>query len=293
MAKLPASTLLAHLPLPTTLPIATAESHPILSALPEPFPTPVESVDPRGGSHFSSPGSTTLPPHQSDLSSCPLISPSCGEADADCDSDRCRAKRSAPTSELGRDADALVTTAAVGDGSDQLHSLPPVKKVKLEYASSPKTAAVLSPTDEDTRKAKCDFSTEMMKIDTGREESAAGLLKMDISSGSVAAALQLKRENSAEEAKFDIHAESSAAAATDQKAVSSPTKDLLLSATAEEMKAEIAKIDSILQGRLLMDSPTSLLMGSPTSILKDSPTSLHQNGLKKEEVADIRQKVTG
>jgi hypothetical protein len=163
---------------------------------------------------------------------------------------------------------------ANGGGDGQPGSPPPVKKVKLEYASS--TAASTSSTMGDTLKVghKCNFALLNVapaaaadkKIENDRVESAGSSL--------LAAALLLKRENSAEEAKFDIHANGKST--TEATAMLSPaTKELLMNTKAEEMKAEIAQIDSILRNRLL----------------KEAATSANSCDFKKEGEAEILPKV--
>jgi hypothetical protein len=268
VAKLSAATLRNHLPLPT---LSVAESHLPLPTLAEeaqllssgqasepPTPTSAEShlrtstlvCSPRILAQGISSASYELNV-SSDLS-CPPISP-LREAAIACD--RSGTKRSASP----QPPPAAMTHLADGGGDGRPGSPPsPVKKVKLEYASS-----AGSPRDE---RSKVGLQSDLKKIDSDRVESAVG-------NSSLPAALLLKRENSAEEAKFDIHDKSSLATAEAKAMLSPASNELLMSAKAEDMKAEIAQIDSILRNRLL---------------LKETVTS-HANSydLKKEGEADI------
>jgi hypothetical protein len=163
--------------------------------------------------------------------------------------------------------------------------LPAVKKVKLEDAISSGTLLVKPPVDVlSDVELKCDYyasdgsataATEVKKIahSPGKE---AGLFNVSTAT----AALQLKRENSAEEAKFDIYAETPVV--PEKKGATATKADILLSAAAvaAEMKLEIAKIDSILQGRLLLDTAAA---GSGECELPEQ-----KRGSLKEEVDSAR-----
>jgi hypothetical protein len=145
------------------------------------------------------------------------------------------------------------TAAAIMEGkplewrhrhSESFGSPPAVKKVKMEDFKSGGNAqlgAVKSCAAAANVALKCDART--------KEGDAPGLYN---------AALPLKREISAEEAKFDIMTSAGATAAAavvngvEKKDCDGAGAKSALLLSAAEMKLEIAKIDRILEGRLLL-----------------------------------------
>jgi hypothetical protein len=261
LAKLPISTLLAHLPLPSpaprasniALPALRDELHPTGMDLPATsscppassnlssassldakegckkglIPTADQSLQPGGGT-----SQNRVAQHHRDLTSCSSLLGDTANDD-DCDTEQSAAAINGKPLEWRH------------RHSESSGSPPAVKKVKLEDSKSGGNAqlgAVKSCAAAENTALKCDART--------KEGDAPGLYN---------AALPLKREISAEEAKFDIMTAAAATTAAAASVNGDEKKDcdaagaksaLLLSAA--EMKLEIAKIDRILEGRLLL-----------------------------------------
>jgi hypothetical protein len=194
-------------------------------------PTANQSVPAGGGT-----SQNRVPQHHRDLTSCSSLLGDTANDD-DCDTEPCLTKQSA---------------AAINGKplewrhrhSESFGSPPAVKKVKLEDSKSGGNAqlgAVKSCAAAPNAALKCDAG----RTKEGGDGDAPELFN---------AALPLKREISAEEAKFDIMTAAAAAAINgDEKKdcdAAGAKSALLLSAA--EMKLEIAKIDRILEGRLLL-----------------------------------------
>jgi hypothetical protein len=129
--------------------------------------------------------------------------------------------------------------------SESFGSPPAVKKVKLEDAKSGGTAQLgavksCAAAANVPVALKCDAKTN-----EGHDGDGPGIFN---------AALPLKREISAEEAKFDIMTAAATAAVRDveKKDCDGAGAKSALLLSAAEMKLEIAKIDRILEGRLLL-----------------------------------------
>jgi hypothetical protein len=157
--------------------------------------------------------------------------------------------------------------------SESFGSPPAVKKVKLEDAKSSGNAqlgAVKSCAAAANAALKCDART--------KEGDAPGLYN---------AALPLKREISAEEAKFDIMTAAGATAAAavvngvEKKDCDGAGAKSALLLSAAEMKLEIAKIDRILEGRLLLSAPDLLLPRGGRPGLKEEEESAALSLLKE------------
>jgi len=298
LAKLPISTLLAHLPLPSPAP---RDSNIALPALrDEPHPTgmdlPATSCPPASSDLSSAssldakevckkgltstadqilpPGGGTsqnrVPQHHRDLTSCSSLLGDTAKDD-DCDTEPCLTKQSAAAIMNGKPLEWRHRH------SESFGSPPAVKKVKLEDAKSSGNAqlgAVKSCAAAANVALKCDAKTK-----EGGDGDAPELFN---------AALPLKREISAEEAKFDIMTAAGATAATaavngDEKKdcdAAGAKSALLLSAA--EMKLEIAKIDRILEGRLLLSAPDLLLPRGGRPGLKEEEESAAALCLLKE-----------
>ncbi len=251
LAKLPISTLLAHLPLPSpALPALRDELHPTGVDLPAascpPASSNLSSASSLDAKEVSKKGLTTtadqsLPPgggtqHHRDLTSCSSLLGDTAKDD-DCDIEPCLTKQSVAAIMNGKPLEWRHRH------SESFSSPPAVKKVKLEDAKSGGNTllgAVKSCAAAANAALKCDARTK-----EGDEGDAPGLFN---------AALPLKREISAEEAKFDIMTAAATAAVRDVEKkdcdAAGAKSALLLSAS--EMKLEIAKIDRILEGRLLL-----------------------------------------
>ena len=185
----------------------------------------------------------------------------------DCDSELCQSRRQ-PISKRRRLSSTL-------NGQPSLQPPQVVKKVKLEDAkiaplgTSPPTTTIQRDTDV----------LNGMNDSRSGDSADAGLFN--------AAPLLLKRENSAEEAKFDIDTADARPAAADdvtEKKVSAVTPpkatDLLMSAAAE-MKLEIVKIDQILEGRRLLNTTASGgLKGAEVGGLKAEKEAVFPTSLK-------------
>jgi hypothetical protein len=158
--------------------------------------------------------------------------------------------------------------------SESFSSPPAVKKVKLEDAKSGGNAQL------GAVKSCAAAANAALKCDARKKEGGDCDAPERFN-----AALPLKREISAEEAKFDIITAAGATAAVngDEKKdcdAAGAKSALLLSAA--EMKLEIAKIDRILEGRLLLSTPDLLLPRGGRPGLKEEEESAAALCLLKE-----------
>jgi len=189
--------------------------------------------------------------------------------DDDCDTESCETKQTGAISEQ------FSKPRRRRSGGQSPGVSPAVKKVKLEDTKTGEPVG--SGNDGVIAKVgiKCDHARDA-KTNNGRHGDGSDI------AGLFNAALPLKREISAEEAKFDIGTVATAAADGIEKKdgdAAGAKADLLLNAAmAAEMKREIAKIERILEGRLLLSTTAS---ATTPGLLKR-----RQGGLKEAEAME-------